>query len=81
MMTERRTPLQEAIEDLAASRGFSGLSELPEAVNEETGEDYRAEELLEGRAGFGNHLSAVLHLSTEEKRRLVRAFMETYMPA
>jgi hypothetical protein len=82
MMTETRTPLAEAIEDLAASRGFSDFGELAEAVDEETGEDYTAEELEnDPRAGFGNHLSAVLHLSDEEKRRLVRAFMGTFMRA
>jgi hypothetical protein len=74
MMTETRTPLQEVIENLAASRGFSDLEELAEAVNE----DYTTAELEDWpHPGFGNHLSSVLHLTSEEKWQIVRAWVET----
>jgi hypothetical protein len=78
MMRETRTPLQEVIENLAASRDYSGLEELAEAVNEETGEDYMTAELEDWpRPGFGNHLSSVLHPTSEEKCQIVWAWVET----
>ena len=82
----RETPFAGVLEELAGSRGLSGLEELVARVNA-AGHNLRhvegeltVERLLEWPPyGYGDALEPVLRLSEEEQDRLVKAFVETYL--
>jgi len=77
MNATQPTDLERVITGLARDRGFAGLQDLAVAVNEATGLDYTAAELVDWpRRGFGRHLDAVLALDEKERRKLVDAVVE-----
>ncbi len=70
---------REVLEELAASRGFDGAEDLARRAVE-LDPSYTVEELLErAPGGFGRALDAVMHLDEDEKERLYKAFMHTFL--
>lgn len=76
-MVEERTALERKLEELAQSRGLSGLEELCAVVKVRTGKSLNTKR---PKAGFGNSLDAVLGMDERERVRVAVAFAETFMP-
>ena len=82
----RETPFAGVLEELAGSRGLSGLEELVARVNaaghglRHVEGDLTVERLLEWPPlGYGDALEPVLGLSDDERGRLARAWVETFL--
>jgi hypothetical protein len=77
MNATEQPPIGRVLDELARSRGYSGLNELADAVAEQTGKDYSVEELSDWpQPGYGKDVDRVLHLTDEERMLLVRAWKE-----
>jgi hypothetical protein len=74
--TEQELPIGYVLTELAQPRGISGLEELAAAVNETTGKDYTAAELMDWpRPYYGADVDQVLHLTDEERLRVCAAWL------
>ncbi len=67
------------LEELAISRGFDGAEDLARRAVE-LDPSYTVDALLEqALGGFGRVLDAVLHMNEDEKERLYKAFIHTFV--
>jgi beta-phosphoglucomutase-like phosphatase (HAD superfamily) len=80
MDATQMTAHEAALTELAHSRGIADPEELRDRLRPE-GRERTARLLVEEPpAGFGQALDSVLDLAEEEKVRLARAFVETFLP-
>ncbi len=85
--TTMGTPFERVLEELAEKRGLSGLEELVARINAADhglphveGEVLTVERFLEWPpGGYGAAIERAVGLSEDERQRLVRAFVETYL--
>jgi hypothetical protein len=81
MTSEETTEYRRYLEELARSRGLPGAQQLAQAAaSEATDPHFSVRAILEDPPGrFGRAIHAAIALSDQEKDRLARAWMHTFI--